>query len=435
MYRAQLPYVCLLAALIMLCFPGPLSLPGGLSLGIVACFIATAASANAAWRRSRPLLDSTSSASIAIILASGAFLVVWSTISVIDAREPIRAGRVIATHVSGALLLLMIYATFTPQRARGSLDIIASILAFISFLVLLAYFFAPLKPIFFHGTDRAQGFFKNPNQYGMVLSTITPVVLGMALSEKRSLIAVGRFALLVTISFGIVASGSKTNLLLFTGSAFVVLCIAPFIQQRGIQCIFQILRNLGCASLVLLLGLATLEAFNPRALRILQEFLVNDGQVKSLVSRELLWDYSLDQFLKDPLLGEGAGQKLGLWYKEIKEEVPHSHNVVLDYMRALGMPGLAAIGLILIAASYAFISTIVLALRARFADASHRLTAVGLGIGGLSYLLANMSSDSFGPTTSPFFWIVTYFAFLMRRELHKGMPVHCAKPPMMPQPA
>ncbi|MGI9423067.1 MAG: O-antigen ligase family protein, partial [Hyphomicrobiaceae bacterium] len=177
------------------------------------------------------------------------------------------------------------------------------------------------------------------------------------------------------------------------------------------------------AVLVMVLGLATLEVFNPRALRILEQFLMGGGQVKTLVARELLWDYSLDQFLKDPVLGEGAGQKLNLWYKEIKEQIPHSHNVIADYMRSLGFPGLAAISLVLLTSYCVFFSTIILAYQARLSDVSHRLTAVGLCIGGGSYIFANMSSDSFGPTTSPFFWIVVYMAVFMRRGIRHGIPI------------
>ena len=45
------------------------------------------------------------------------------------------------------------------------------------------------------------------------------------------------------------------------------------------------------------------------------------------------------------------------------------------------------------------------------------MLSLGLSLSCLSYAAANMSSDSFGPSTSPFFWVFTYLAFASRNLL------------------
>jgi O-antigen ligase len=162
-------------------------------------------------------------------------------------------------------------------------------------------------------------------------------------------------------------------------------------------------------------GFFALVTFNPRAVRILTQFFSEDDEVKSLLSRKAIWDFSFEQFYRYPFFGQGAGQMINLDFGD--GPVPHSHNVIIDYMRMLGVPGLVVCLIFLMAAIIALSSTILLAYRARHADHTSRMMTVGLALGGLAYIAANMSSDSFGPSTSPFFWVVTYLALFMRTVL------------------
>ena len=51
-----------------------------------------------------------------------------------------------------------------------------------------------------------------------------------------------------------------------------------------------------------------------------------------------------------------------------------------------------------------------------------QIMGVTLAIGSLNYLLANMMSDSFGPSTAPFFWLIFFlqFVFVVRIQPRKA---------------
>jgi O-antigen ligase len=159
-------------------------------------------------------------------------------------------------------------------------------------------------------------------------------------------------------------------------------------------------------------GVALLNLFNPRALRLMLAFLEQDSELHSLVSRSQLWQYSFDQFMITPIRGQGAGQPIMIFYRS--QPVPHSHNVLLDYLRTLGAPGCAGLLVILATAVGTSVAMTIAALRARGAEPKHRILSIGLGVGCLSYIAANMSSDSMGPSTSPFFWLVLFLGLAAR---------------------
>ena len=168
-------------------------------------------------------------------------------------------------------------------------------------------------------------------------------------------------------------------------------------------------------ALLVLGGALLLSLFNPRALRIMLTFLSQDGEVASLVSRDQLWKYSFQQFLLDPVTGQGAGQPINIFFRE--ESVPHSHNVLLDYLRTLGAPGFLMMLTVLGTAATLSVATIFRALRATASARRHRVLCIGLAVGALSYIAANMSSDSMGPSTSPFFWLVLFLGLAARSLL------------------
>jgi hypothetical protein len=417
-YTAKLPYIRLLVLAGLSCFPDILALPGGASGAIIFATFAVIASLNAVKRRSNEVLDSSAGIAVLVILLCGSFLIIWSLLSIVDAAQPLRAGRVLVTHIMGAAFLLLFYAAFTPKRATTLVSVVTISLAATSLLIFASFFYPSLKLYFFKGTDRAFGFFRHSNQFGMVLAAFAPVALSMLMTAPT----VGRLGIrllvFIGICFGLIASGSKTNLLLFACTSLVVLAFAPFLQPELRFASRRVLRNFMAAGLIAIVGFGALNTVNPRALRILQQFLIGGGQVHSLESREVVWRSSYREFLKDPLLGQGAGQRVKVYNK--LEGHSHSHNVIVDSMRTLGVPGLFAMFIILVTASAILLSTIVQAYRARQSTYSDRLMSVGVSVGALSYIASNMTSDSFGPSTSSFFWIATYVAFFMRRSLATG---------------
>ena len=412
-FSVKLTYACFVILALLLCFPGPLSITGGFSLGTLFCGMTGVIALDAVQRRSNPVYDPLARRGILLVLGCGLFISLWSILSVLDVDLPIRAGRVIVTHVYGALICLIVYAVFTPQRGLALLNIVSLTLALICYIVFLSYFVDALRPTFFKGTDRAFGFFRHPNQFGMVLATLTPIALAMLLTARNLKTVTVRLATFSGLCFGLIACGSKTNILLFVCTSLTILVLAPFLHATTRDVVTKFVRNLAIAALVAVAGFIFLENFNPRAIKILEEFLVHGGQVRSLETREAIWAVSVQQFVKDPLFGQGAGQTV---YEEYPN-LSHSHNAILDYMRTLGVPGVTAIAVIIITCTYLLSATVLLAYRAKYADCSLRLNTIAIALGALSYIAANMTSDSFGPTTSPFFWMAAYIAFAMRREL------------------
>jgi O-antigen ligase len=288
-----------------------------------------------------------------------------------------------------------------------------AISALMSAVTLAAYFDNSLYKVLFGDTDRSRGFFKHPNQFGMVLAVVAPVAIMTMLSSHRA--RLWRFCSVVLILIGLIASGSKTNLIIFGVAGLVSLIISPFLEQDVRRCVRQACRNLGVALVFGMAAIATLYELNPRALLLLDRFFSGTEELQSIASRELIWEYSWDQFRQNPIIGQGAGQMIDVYGNG--DLVPHSHNVILDYMRMLGVPGLFAIAGLLFIIVCINVSTLMQALRSRTAYPIDRAVTIGLCMGGLAYVMSNMLSDSFGPSTSPFFWLVTYLALFMRGTL------------------
>lgn len=396
-----------------LCFPGLLELPAGGSVALVWMLLSLPVWFEAA-RARRQSFDREACAATRVLLTSAGFLILWSLLSTFGTEAPLRASRYLATLVGAFALYFMIRGTITYGRLKLYLDIISVTLAFTCGLSIIGYSVDSLNELIFRGSDRAAGFFKNPNQFGMVISTVLPAMAALLIADRTH--SYIRGACLLLLLLGLVASGSKTNLLISTGSFLCLLCAHSMIAYSGAKRIAMLGISIMTSGLLVAIGVAVLASLNPRALDILSAFLSQEGEVDSLMTRSFLWAYSLDQFLDHPLFGQGAGQQIDVFYRQA--DVSHSHNVLLDYARSLGAPGVLGIVVVLGAVLVVSASSLWTALRTDAGDPKGRLICVGLALGCLSYISANMLSDSFGPSTSPFFWILVYLSFAARRLMH-----------------
>lgn len=406
---AQLSVGLACAFLFTLPFPGMVDLPAGVSVSLMLMLAAMPIWYAAARARNTPF-DPTATRAISVVLTCAGFLIIWSLLSALGTPAPLRASRYIATLLAAFAVYFLVRGTVTRPRISLYIDLLATGLAVSAFASLLAYQIDGLHEIIFRDTDRAAGFFKNPNQFGMAISTTMPAVMALLLAERRRRPL--RVACLLLMLLGLVASGSKTNLLLAWGAMLVVLCSHSVIWHSGARRIGMMVFYLAGSLLFAGLGVIALSLLNPRALVIMSEFFSGEGKIDSLMTRSFLWAYSFDQFLTDPILGQGAGQRIDIFYREA--DVSHSHNVLLDYMRSLGAPGLLGVTVMIGAVVYVCLSSILRALRATSGPAPARLICLGLSLSSLNYVAANMSSDSFGPSTSPFFWVFAYLAFAAR---------------------
>lgn len=413
---AYLPVALAFAFLVALPVPGLVDLLDGASLALLTMLAAMPIWYVAARARNNPF-DPVATRAIFVVLACAGFLIFWSLISTFGAEAPSRASRYIATLIAAFAIYFLVRSTITRERVAQYVDVLAAGLAATSALSLLGYEIDGLRDIIFGDTDRAAGFFKNPNQFGMAISTTVPAVMALFVAERER--RRFRAVCLVLMLLGLVASGSKTNFLLAWVSILAVLCGHAWIAHTGARrygmLALSVLGSVGFAGL----GVVALSFFNPRALAIMLDFFGGDGEVDSLLTRSFLWVYSLDQFLADPILGQGAGQRIDIFYRAA--DVSHSHNVLLDYMRTLGVPGLLGVSLMIGTVVIVSLLTIGRALRAASGPPAARLLCLGLALNCLCYVAANMSSDSFGPSTSPFFWLFAYLTFAAR-NLMRPLP-------------
>ena len=413
---AYLPVALAFAFLVALPVPGLVNLLEGASLALLTMLAAMPIWYEAARARNNPF-DPIATRAIYVVLACAGFLIFWSLLSTFGAEAPSRASRYIATLIAAFAIYFLVRSTVTRKRVALYVDVLAAGLAATSALSLLGYEIAGLRDIIFRGTDRAAGFFKNPNQFGMAIATTLPAVMALLVAERQR--RGFRAACLTLMLLGLVASGSKTNFLLAWVSILAVLCGHAWIAHTGARR-YGMLALSVLGSLVFAgLGIVALSFINPRALAIMLDFFGGDGEVDSLLTRSFLWAYSLDQFLADPILGQGAGQRIDIFYRAA--DVSHSHNVLLDYMRTLGVPGLLGVSLMIGTVVIVSLLTIGRALRAESGPPAARLLCLGLALNCLSYVAANMSSDSFGPSTSPFFWLFAYLTFAAR-NLMRPLP-------------
>ena len=402
--------------LVVLPIPGLIDLPGGATIALLVMLAAAPVWYATARARISPF-DPPATQAITIVLAAAGFLVFWSVLSAFGTDDPKRASRYVATLFAAFAFYFLVRGTITTKRLGVYVDILAVGLAATSLLSLLANEVGFLQRIIFDGSDRAAGFFKNPNQFGMAISTVLPAVTALALAsrQRRKL----RVLCLILMVLGLIASGSKTNLMLAWPTVLITLCGYAIIAFTGPKRVMMlavcILGSIAAAAA----GTLALALLKSRALAILTEFLGSAGEVDSLTTRSYLWRYSLDQFLADPILGQGAGQRIDIFYRAA--DVSHSHNVLLDYMRTLGTPGLAGMTLIIGSVVVLSLMSATTALRSAGSAVAGRVICLGLSLSSLSYVAANMSSDSFGPSTSPFFWMVTYMA-LASRTLIQARP-------------
>lgn len=413
---AHLPVVLAFFFLLTLPVPGFVELPQGASLALVTMLASTPIWYEAARARATPF-DPTATRAISVILISAGFLIFWSMLSIFGADSPWRVSRYLATLIAAYAIYFLVRSTVTRRRVGLYVEVLAMGLAATAVVSLLAYEVQGLHDIIFKGTDRAAGFFKNPNQFGMAISTTMPAVMALALAERQRRPL--RVACLILMFLGLLASGSKTNLILAWASVLAVVCGHSWIFHTGARRFGMLALSLVGSLAVAGSGVLVLTILNPRALAILSEFFGGEGQVDSLLTRNFLWTYSLDQFLAHPVLGQGAGQPIDIFYREA--DVAHSHNVLLDYMRTLGAPGLLAVGVMIGTVAAVCLQSAGRALRSASGAPADRLICLGLSLGSLTYVVANMSSDSFGPSTSPIFWVFAYLSFAAR-NLMRPLP-------------
>lgn len=340
-------------------------------------------------------LHQTEAALAAAVLTTSAFIIVLSLLSMLYADSPLRTMRAVFAQIFGFATIPAVAAISTRPKGLEAVDrlVMAMIIMSVATSCLVTIGLGDAK-----FADRAEGYFKHSNQLGIALSAGLPLIAARLVTARRHRILL--LGCLAAVLLGLVKSGSKTNFVvgvvglgIFFGLYSIYLVMR---KQRPISVILGVV----AAPVLIQVCLVTLQSLNPRAYKLLSVQL-SGGEAHSIVSRQRLWSMSIDLGLTHPFIGVGAGQPVG-------DIAPHSHNLFIDYFRTLGVPGVALVAVIvLLVAGYlvaAVLSTLFGNDRSEGATEAN-VMVLGSSVSVWNYLAANQMSDSFGPSTAPFFWL------------------------------
>lgn len=250
-----------------------------------------------------------------------------------------------------------------------------------------------IMPNYYAGFDRYTGLFSHPNQLAIFVSTIFIYYVASYFSDARFSRRCFWLAMLFSALVVSVLAGSKTNILV--SGVILITYLLWSVSRKNALIVLLSIFLLG----VLFVYAGTsdlLVSLNPRLFGVFAELSPdNVTQYRTILSRTEIWIYSWEVGTAYPFLGEG-------WAELLPGDLPHSHNVFMDYLRIFGPLGLLAITLFLLAVMSLFSRV------PRDAHSSHVLKACKLSI--LAYLLANMLSDSMGPQT--IFFLAFFVAYL-----------------------
>lgn len=342
-----------------------------------------------------------------VVFASTMALALVAIWSAVYAAQPFKTARVFYPHLSGVILLTIWLSRFSQTGRNDRLTGLVAAMGLLSSLVAIgSMHIPPLSGLIFLESGRSMGLFKHPNQLGMAISSTAPIAIAWAFRRGGVPAALAAGPVLF---LGAIYSGSKTNLVLTMLACAPVYILIALTTRNSFLRVLTLFSAIAIATLVLPAAVGLVEVLNPRAYRILTGLVAGDtAEAGSLSTRMILWRESVRIGLESPLLGIGGGQPIGIW--------PHSHNVYLDYFRTLGVPGLVLIALQTGAVLMIALRAIWRALAGRTIDRTLRVTIGAAGCSIVTFILANQTSESFGPNTLALYWIFISIAICLEAE-------------------
>lgn len=349
-----------------------------------------------------------------LLLALLLVLCGWELVTAFGAELFVRAFRPLYGHASGLALVIAILAlSRSPDDARRTRMVC---------MVVLTIGLAATHFIGDRGYgDRMPGLFKHPNQLGPIAAMTALFMFCGAIAGQGRKRLWSALSMVIAV-YAILLSGSKTALVILAAMVFVSIILLALLRSDIRAAATEIYRNFVLAlALVVIAGVA-LSITNERAYSVLTELTTSEeenvGDYRTVVARNELWEESIDMVKLHPLAGVGAGQLM----RDGKTE--HSHNVFMDAMRTTGIPGLALTAAFVLGVLWYVFSGYRAAQylskdpRSRMAVPGARGPLVGSLMSLVLYILTNQMSDSFGPSTIPFFYM--FFAFSLTYFLPGG---------------
>ena len=368
-------------------------------------------------------LHRTEAVLVTAVLATAALIIAFSLLSMLYAGDPLRTFRAVFAQIFGFAVIPAVVAISTRPKGVEAVDRI------VTTMIVMAVVTSCLVTVGIGGAkfaDRAEGYFKHSNQLGIALSAGLPLIAAKLVTLRgQRLLQLILTGCLVAVLLGLVKSGSKTNFIVGVaglGTFFGLYSIYLVIRkERAVA----VIAGTVMAPILLEASLLTLQHLNPRAYNLLS-LQASGGEAHSMISRQRLWEMSIDLGLSHPFAGVGAGQPIG-------DIAPHSHNLFIDYFRTLGVPGLALVTIIVLFVTAYLVSAVLGTLKATADDtnesvAKTNVMVLGTSVSVWNYLVANQMSDSFGPSTAPFFWLPLALLIVYRGMQRQPLAERARKP-------
>lgn len=342
-----------------------------------------------------------------IEIGCAVLILLFAMLSSIDSPAPARSFRVILPMMFGlgAMLLLPLLPSQGCRRLVYACLLSGTVLTAVGLLIMQQ---PGVRPIVMD-EYRFAGFFDNANQKSLVLSIFLPLALALGLTTARPLLKLGSLAAFLVLAAALVLTGGKTAL----GIGFVV-CAATAVyyvsrDDRSLRILARLAVTIALVLVALPILLWILSKASPITFEKVTTIFTGGVQdYASIRSRNRLWEESLRLGFANPLTGAGAGTMVF--------HVSHSHNVVLDYFRGLGLVGALSIAVIYVMVAVRTVRFYAATFASGATNKWQDSIIAALYLGALAYLSGNMLSDSLSPSTSFFFWLVYVAAYISERS-------------------
>lgn len=337
---------------------------------------------------------------VAIVL-----LLAWSSMVVSD--EPLRAFRVILPMTFGICVLIALTGA-APRTARRLVYAMMISGVAVTATGLLMMSVGGLRHIVASGY-RFHGFFQNANQPALTIIVFWPVIVSLFLTAQKAAVRALCLSGILVLASALVMTGTKTGLgIAFASASFLYLYHSVRTGSLD-RSLLSVATGIILIAISVPASMWVLSWANPVAYSKVNEIIVGGVEdYQSIQSRKLVWDESIRVGMSRPLLGEGAGTMvLGL---------THSHNMILDYFRGMGIFGMISAVVLLVCSAVRSIWFFATTLASGRSSRAPDTIILGSYLGALGFLVGNQISDSFSPSTAFAFWMVYICAYLSSQE-------------------
>lgn len=357
-----------------------------------------------------------------IELACVSITLMFAVASMAHSPEPSRAFRVILPMLYG----LCVITALPRLRAMQCRRIVYGLLAaggMVLFVSLVAAQFSPTRHLVTVGY-RFSAFFDNANQLGLTIVALMPLSLALILSTSRPVVKALCLATSLVLFFALLLTGAKTALAIGFITTSLLYIYHSARNDQLLNSIARLAIALALLTITVPASLWIISWLSPVAYgKIVEVFASGVTDYHTIQTRSLIWQESWRLGVENPWTGTGAGSRIF--------GRSHSHNLILDYFRGVGVFGALAMLILLLTIAVRtavfYKSTLHKGSQEKWRDT----IIAGLYLGALGYFVGNQLSDSLSPSTSFFFWTVYVSAYVSsedvarmarrRRYLHRAM--------------